>query len=207
MSRLAGERAEVARLLDEARTGDERAFRRLVDRIHQRLFRWALVVTGDRDLADDATQEALIRVHANLDRYRGHGSPFSWLYRITANTAATTLRQARVRPGNLERSPVEHVAAGLAGAIADGEDPTDGVVGRLYADRITRMVGDAFNGLAPRQRVIFDLVDLQGFEPVEVAEMLDMNPSTVRANLLKARRNVRARILELHPELEGGYRR
>jgi DNA-directed RNA polymerase specialized sigma24 family protein len=58
----------------------------------------------------------------------------------------------------------------------------------------------AFFGARPaRQREIFDVVDLQGYDPSEVARTTGMNPATVRANLLKARAAVRAHLIVRHP--------
>lgn len=50
---------------------------------------------------------------------------------------------------------------------------------------------------------MFDLVDLQGYEPAEVSSMTGIKPVTVRANLFKARQRIRARIAESHPGLVG----
>jgi len=58
-----------------------------------------------------------------------------------------------------------------------------------------------FDDLPPRQREVLDLADLQGFAPGEIAEMLKMNPVTVRAHLFRARRTLRARMLEEHAAL------
>jgi RNA polymerase sigma factor (sigma-70 family) len=52
-----------------------------------------------------------------------------------------------------------------------------------------------FRDLPARQREVFDLVEFQDYSPAEVAEMLEMNPTTVRANLFKARRTIRGRMI------------
>ena len=56
-----------------------------------------------------------------------------------------------------------------------------------------------FSKLPPRQREIFDLIDLQGLTPGEVADRTGMKPASVRANLFKARKSIRARFLATHP--------
>jgi RNA polymerase sigma-70 factor (ECF subfamily) len=63
-----------------------------------------------------------------------------------------------------------------------------------------------FETLPPQQRRIFQLVDLEGREPAEVARMLGMRQVTVRANLFKARRTIRAQILARHERLLMEYR-
>jgi len=60
-----------------------------------------------------------------------------------------------------------------------------------------------FERLPSRQRQIFDLADLQGYTPTEIGGMLGMNPVTVRANLCKARRAIRSKLIERHPRMMG----
>jgi DNA-directed RNA polymerase specialized sigma24 family protein len=55
--------------------------------------------------------------------------------------------------------------------------------------------------LPARQREVFDLIDLQGYSPAEAAHLLAMNGTTVRVHLLRARRRLRTRILEMHPHI------
>ena len=60
-------------------------------------------------------------------------------------------------------------------------------------------VGKLFEKLPPRQREIFDLVDLQGLSPSEAAERTGMKPVSIRANLFKARKAIRESLLATHP--------
>lgn len=184
------EREALAELVRAAACGDDAAFRQLVEAIHARIYRWAVVRTGDADLADDVAQEVLVRVHRALPDYEGRGSLDGWLYRITANVANTMSGRAATK------EPAE---------TEDSLDAAGKIVGRLYAGRVTGLIGRYLADLPERQREIFDLVDLQGYTPAEAAEMLEMNSSTVRVHLLRARRRVRGQVLERHPELEGGY--
>jgi RNA polymerase sigma-70 factor (ECF subfamily) len=59
----------------------------------------------------------------------------------------------------------------------------------------------ALTGLPPRQREVFDLVDLQGHAPHEAAAVLGLSDGTVRTHLFRARRAVRAAVLALDPAL------
>ena len=64
-----------------------------------------------------------------------------------------------------------------------------------------------FAELPERQREVFDLADLQGYRSSEVAELLGMNPSTVRGHLFRARRFIRNKILQSNPKLVEAYGR
>jgi len=166
-----------------------------------------VVRTGDPAAADDVVQRVLIRAHEHLGDYRGEARLETWLYRITMNEATTLERGRNARIVSLEgfrerAAPV----GGTAGAPAANSDRADGI-DALYARDVAGLVRVFFRELPDRQRQVFDLVDLQGHSPAEVAEALELSPSTVRVTLLRARRSIRSRILERHPELEEGYGR
>ena len=192
MNRETSPRAELQELVTEARSGGRGGFDRLARRCRDRIRRWALSIVGDPDEAEDVAQAVLLRVHRYLDSYDGEGSFDTWLYRVTRN-AALDRTIARSEEGDF---PEAAAAEGRAGPVP-----------RMYARELTALVDVFFRELPSRQRQIFDLADLQGYRPAEISEMLEMNPSTVRANLFKARKRIRSRILTDHPELEEGYAR
>ena len=181
----------TAALVIRASAGDPEAFRLLVRRFQETIFRWALGTTGDRDDADDVTQQVLLKVYHHLGALREGGHLRTWLFRVTHNTALELHRTRGRRTAALDRelllTPGERVAL----------QPAD----HVDLERTMTLVDYYFHELPDRQRLIFDLVDLQGYTPIEIAEMLDMEPVTVRANLCKARRAIRTRILRDHPEL------
>lgn len=69
------------------------------------------------------------------------------------------------------------------------------MIAGIERERKVTLVRSLWSELPPQQRQIFDLVDLQGHAPSQVAEMLDMNAATVRAHLFKARRALRMKLL------------
>ena len=182
-------------LVRRAAEGDDDAFRRLVALVHPELRRWALARTGDVDDADEVIQRTLIRMHRSLGSFDGRARLSTWLYRILRN-AATDLDRSR---GSRPTAPADP-STDDPGRV-EPPDP----IRSLESRRLSREVLASFAMLPPRQREVLELVDHEGRRPVEVAEMLDMKPVTVRANLFKARRAVRTAILARHPELEEGY--
>src|SRR5206468_7230853 len=93
-----------AQLASRASAGDDAAFTTLVTRFQPAVFRWALIFARDPDEAEDITQEAFVRTHQQLGRYRSDGSLDAWLYRITRR-AATQMRRTRKRRGLLAQTP------------------------------------------------------------------------------------------------------
>ncbi len=185
--------AESQALVARAQAGDVAAFEELVRLNLARIHRWALARTGDPDDADDVLQGVLVRLHAGLRAYRGGARFTTWLYRVTMNAAAESGRRAAAVARKQKR-----LALLAPAPDPPGDPPPERPLSELVRAFLTE--------LTPAQRQVLDLVDLQGYEPVEVAAMLEMNDSTVRAHLFKARRTLRARILTAHPTLLEEYR-
>jgi RNA polymerase sigma-70 factor (ECF subfamily) len=183
----------IEHLVRQAQAGSEAAFEAVVRRCYDRIHRWALAATGDKDDADDVTQNVLVLLHRRLGQWSGRSHFTTWLYRVTVNAAGGWRRRIGARTR-------------LAGRIADqmrveqpaAEDPAATTERTMLVD----LVRTFFGSLPDKQRQIFDLADLQGFGQAEIAEMLGMNPITVRAHLFRARRTIRARILARDPALK-----
>jgi RNA polymerase sigma-70 factor (ECF subfamily) len=178
-----------AQLASLAAAGDDGAFTSLVTRYQPAVFRWALMFARDPDEAEDITQEVFVRTHRQIGVYRSDGPLEAWLYRITRR-AATQMRRTRKRRGRLALTPAARPARDVYTT-----DPG----GRVDRERAATVIRELFAELPARQREVFDLVDLQGLSPAEVAERTGMKSVSVRANLFKARKAIRESLLATHP--------
>jgi len=178
-----------AQLASLAAAGDDSAFTTLVTRYQPAVFRWSLMFANDPDEAEDIAQEVFVRAHSRLSQYRSDGSLEAWFYAITRR-AANQMRRKGKRRARLALAP---------GARPAREVYTTDPGGRVDRERATALIHEMFSNLPPRQREIFDLIDLQGLTPAEVAERTGMKPASVRANLFKARSSIRAKFLATHP--------
>ena len=174
---------ELGKLAVLATGGDADALRTLVRHAAPRVRRWALVQTGDSDLADDVTQEVLIHMAASLDSLRRPERIEAWLYRATRNAAVDLFRRSR---RHAEAEPLD--AENLVSAAPGPEEAHAGT-------EINRLLLSAFRELPRRQREVFDLVELQGMTAAQAAELLGIRPATIRVNLFKARATLRRRLI------------
>lgn len=142
-------------------------------------------MTGNPTLADDAAQDAMIRILAALPRFDLTRPLGPWVRTITRNTARNTRN----------RTDAPQAAPGVPRATSPDHDR------RMDLDAAAKSALDAFSDLTPRQRQILELVDHQGLTPSEAAAELDIAPGTVRATLHGARRALRTRLLADRPEI------
>jgi RNA polymerase sigma-70 factor, ECF subfamily len=186
---------ELASLVGQVRRGDDAAFNTLARRVRDRIRAWARRLVADGDDAEDVAQLVLVRMHERLDDFEGRSRFASWLYRITRNVALERRRREDRRSALLAREIEQRDH--LGGETIGEDDDTS---------RLQQLVATHFAALSPRQREVFDLVELQGVSIGEVASRLGIEASTVRVLLLRARRTIRVRMLETHPDLLEDYR-
>ena len=177
---------ETLELAQRARKGERKALGRLAGALRPLICRWALVITGDPDDAEDVAQVVLMKMAGSMEDFDGRSKISSWVYRITRNASLDHLR----RRGR-DRRLAEKLGRLAQAATPRLEDPLDDI----EMKRTLRLIRTLLGELPLRQREVFDLVDLQGLKPREAAEMLEMNPNTVRVHLLRARRRMRSAML------------
>ena len=79
--------AEESILVDQARDGDAEAFEQLVQPQMSKAYRVALRITGNREDAEDAIQQAMLKAYAHIDQFHSKSRFSTWLLRITINEA------------------------------------------------------------------------------------------------------------------------
>ena len=185
---------DLPSLVEGARSGRPAAVERLVARVQDRVRGWAARFTDDADAADDVAQEVLIGLERRVRKFSGTSLFSTWLFSVTRNVALSRRRREQHRAVLLERRTVI--------------DPPQSETGEADPDaaELARLVLRYFDDLPPRQRMIFESVDLLGMTPAEVARELKMEQVTVRAHLFKARRTIRSKLLEHHERMLKEYR-
>ncbi len=186
---------ELRQLARDSGRGSAGAFTDLAGRILDPVRRWATRLTDDPDEADDVAQLVLLRLHERIDQFEGRSRFTTWLYRLTRNVALDRRRTARRRAALGETHRIE-----LTGAVV--EPPS---AQALDAEALAALVRHHRRALTRREREVFERVDLEGMPTTEAAAALGIAPSTVRVLLGRARRTIRLRMLEEHPDLLKEY--
>jgi RNA polymerase sigma-70 factor (ECF subfamily) len=180
-------------LVGRAKQGSAAAFTELAVRVRVRVRQWAARVVGDHDEADDVAQQVLLKLHLRIREFEGRSRFTTWLYRMTVNTALNRRRVERRRTHLLR-----DVSSTPTTAMPD-------VAAQSDAARLAELVRACTSALSDRERQIFELADLKGISTAAIAESLGMQPVSVRATLSRARRRIRLKMLEQHPQLLEEY--
>ena len=180
---MSGERveADINELVERSRHGDRAAFGELA-RIHQHeVYTLAVRLVGDRTLAADVSQEALVRAWRAIGRFRGDSSFSTWLYRITANVAWTLKgRAARQSTYDLDRM--------IRQPHADSRDDPE-IAGERAELRASLKA--ALARLPKHQRSIVILKDVYGWTHKEIAESLSISVTASKVRLHRAHLKLR----------------
>jgi RNA polymerase sigma-70 factor (ECF subfamily) len=172
-----------------ARAGRRDAFRAIMTRCNQRLFRVARGVVRDEAEAEDVLQEAYARAFAKLESFRGEASILTWLTRITLNEARGRLRKRRstVDLDQLELAQQEGAQVIIFPTSLNGDGP-EADAGRA---QVRRLIEHAVDELPEAFRMVFILRDVDECSIEETATTLGIKPETVKTRLFRARRMLR----------------
>jgi len=183
--------------LDRARTGDHEAFGRLVRRHQRRVYAAALHILQSHADADDATQETFVRAYKGLSTFDGRSDFFTWLYRITVNTALNSLRGGKRGAALVQKggSEAAHVG-GRPEALGQGAgDPSQ----KLEQSAEVQRVFEAIAELSPSLRVTIVLATIEELPHKQIAEILEIPEGTVAWRVNEARRLLRLRLDAAQP--------
>jgi len=163
-------------LVARVQQNDQWAIEEFVRRYQQRAYAIAYhMCSGDREEAQDLTQEAFLKVFRNIKGFRGDSSFYTWFYRIVVNTCLDGRRRRRRRerilslwrPGQREKEPSREVFEEQPDT-GQGSNPMTVLSGK----ELTREIRKALMSLPERQRVIFQLKVFQGMSIREIAVVM-----------------------------------
>lgn len=180
-------RHDLAALVAAAQAGDRAAFDDLVRATYIDSYTLAYRLTGDEDDARDVVQEAYLRAYRGLKRFRGDAQFSTWMYRITANCAATFL-------GKRSRNRHDELTDDLVGdEPATTVDPEASLDAAATRDRLQQ----ALRRLPPRLRAVVVLRDVYDLPHESIAAELGISTSAAKVRLHRARRKLRADLVSL----------
>jgi RNA polymerase sigma-70 factor (ECF subfamily) len=161
---------------------DEARLIQLSDEHAPTLLGYALRLTGDRQLAEDAVQETLIRAWTHPGAFAGSGSPLGWLLTVLRNVTRDQYRASRARPREIFGEVPEITAASV-------DDEIDLAVESW-------VVAEALAGLTDSHRAVLVETFYQGRSVKQAAAVLGVPEGTVKSRTFYALRALKAALVE-----------
>ncbi len=178
--------------IEAARAGDTAAFRRLVEAHTRPLHAVCLRILGDRMLAEDALQDALLNAWRALDRFDGRSAFGTWLHRIAVNAALAQLRRQRPEVG-LEPADPDGGEFALPDPYAD---PLEHAAG----EQLGRQLSAQLDALSSAERSAFVLRHFEHYPLDEIAGVLGCNVNACKQAVFRAVRKLRLALSPLRSE-------
>lgn len=165
-------------LIEGAKKRDARCQRALFDRYSPVLMGVCLRYCRNRAEAEDALQEAFIRIFDKLKLYDYKGSFEGWLKRLTVNVALK----------GYQRKRFTHEQSGLEAVPEQSGDPT------AYAQLGEQELMALVMALPEGYKLVFNLYAIEGYSHKEIAKTLGIQEASSRSQLLKARKLLQRQI-------------
>ena len=170
-------------LIQRIQNGEQQAFTLLVRKYQNRV---ANILTGyvrnSGDIAD-VTQEVFIKVHKSLPSFRGDSAFYTWLYRITVNTAKNYLTSQSRRPPASDIDALEADSYDGSDALKEADSPES----IMRSDEIRRVIMETIDKLPAELKAAITLRELEGMSYDEIAKIEDCPIGTVRSRIFRAR--------------------
>lgn len=163
-------------VLRKAQRGDERAFSVLVQAYERPVYNYIVRLVGNRDLAEDLTQEVFLRVYQGLPGFSLRSRFTTWLFQVTKNRVLDELR-------TLERRPRAVVAL-------DDIPPLEVLDQPLERTETIDALWRAVDALNVDLKMALLLRDVVGLSYAEIADALEVTLATVKWRIFKAREEV-----------------
>ncbi|MBW7971211.1 RNA polymerase sigma factor [Bradyrhizobium sp. BR 10289] len=168
---------EDSELLDKLATGDEEAFRLLVERHIDRAYAIALRIVGNAADAEDVVQDTMLKIWSHRGRWQHGRAKFStWLYRVISNRCIDLRRKPRNE--NVETVP----------EVADGQP---GAVEIIERNELNSMLELAMQRLPEQQRIAVIFSYHENMSNGEIAQVMDTTVAAVESLLKRGRQQLR----------------
>lgn len=182
---------------------DDNAFSEIVDRYGDKIFRLALRITRSEESAEEILQNVFIKLIEKLETFREESKLSTWIYSVSSNESFLYLRNRyknRSRQVSIEElSNNEQNDNNRSYEISDQYYSPDE---NLISSQHRNILDKAINELPEEYRVVFQLRDIEGLSNNEVADILGLSLPAVKSRILRARNQLRKKLLGFFPQYQ-----
>lgn len=171
--------------------GDDKAFEQLIERHERRVYRLLYRMMGNKEDAEDLTQETFLSLHRYGHRFRAEARFSTFVYRVAANAALNRRRTYGRSRARVEK--LKHRQAAGDDLPSSPRNPEDSTLGAELSEHVKT----ALDALSPSLRMPVVLYDIEGLAYGEIAKVLGIAEGTVKSRIHRARQALREQLKEL----------
>ncbi|MDA9892925.1 RNA polymerase sigma factor [Flavobacteriaceae bacterium] len=160
----------------------EKAFKKLVQEYKERLYWHIRKIVLDHEDANDVIQNTFIKIHLNIDKFKGDSSLFTWMYRIATNESINFINSKSSKMGLQNQEWIESKAQGLkADSYFDGDEAAL-ILQKLVAK------------LPEKQRIVFNMKYFDGMSYQTISEILGTSEGALKASYHHAVQKIKTKL-------------
>ena len=160
----------------------EKAFKKLVQEYKERLYWHIRKIVLDHEDANDVIQNTFIKIHLNIDKFKGDSSLFTWMYRIATNESINFINSKSSKMGLQNQEWIESKAQGLkADSHFDGDEAAL-ILQKLVAK------------LPEKQRIVFNMKYFDGMSYQTISEILGTSEGELKASYHHAVQKIKTKL-------------
>ncbi len=171
------------------------AWEELMSRHVDKAFQVAYGILGQRNDAEEVTQDAFLRIYRALPKFRGESEFTTWMYRIVVNQARNKYRWNKRRGAHVNVSINQEFENQNVGKLTmdlpdRGKTPDDMLMQREFESEISQQI----KKLPPVNREALLLRNVKNLSYEQIAELLDVKVGTIKSRIARAREELRRRL-------------
>ena len=192
-SKKSNKDADIA-LVRRAKRGDYRAFDLLVLKYQSKVISLARKFIQDTHLAEDIAQEAFVKAYKSLKSFREESAFYTWLYRITANTAKNYLKSKKRKKEYSESELFSVDTENLDIFDIPGEGSPEEI---LIANNLRDVILESLSNRPEDIRTAVSLREFEGLTYEEISKVIGCPIGTVRSRIFRGREEIQDKIAPL----------
>lgn len=180
---------------------EEGAFNEIVNRYGEKIYRLSMRITKDPASAEEVLQNVFLKLIEKLGTFREESKLSTWIYSVSANESFMFMRNKNKNYS--KEISVEEFKNPDSSSDSDGlqikdEEPVpdESVINHQQKEILDK----AINELHEEYRIVFQLRDVEGFSNQETADILNLSLPAVKSRILRARNQIRNKIVKYFPE-------
>jgi len=178
-------------LISEIHAGNTRAFSNLVDGYKDLVYTLAIRMLGNREEAEEVSQDVFIKVYKSLPNFKGDSKISTWIYRIAYNSCLDRIKKIKKKRMQMDLDHLDQIA------YAD----LDTAYHKMVEAERTQIIDECLSQLSPEDAGVLTLFYLEEKNLQEMEETTNLPANTLKVRLFRARKRL-ASVMEKHMNKE-----